>query len=99
MSRAPAEASAEGGSAEGSRSRGRVEEGRADRVVLLWDEIRRLKREKNAFVPAHNYQVPEVQVVGREGAVDDVDDYEDEDEEPLPLEEEAPEVLRLVHAN
>src|SRR3954447_6417777 len=35
----------------------------AGRVVHLWDEIRRLKREKNAFIPAHNYQVPEVQAV------------------------------------
>jgi quinolinate synthase len=42
---------------------GQVEASRADRVVWLWEEIRRLKREKNAFVPAHNYQVPEVQVI------------------------------------
>jgi quinolinate synthase len=35
----------------------------ADRTAWLWDEIRRLKREKNAFVPAHNYQVPEIQAV------------------------------------
>jgi len=42
---------------------GQVEESRADRVLWLWDEIRRLKREKNAFVPAHNYQVPEVQAI------------------------------------
>jgi quinolinate synthase len=42
---------------------GQVEESRADRVRWLWDEIRRLKREKNAFVPAHNYQVPEVQAI------------------------------------
>src|SRR4051794_35138710 len=35
----------------------------ADRTTWLWDEIRRLKREKNAFVPAHNYQVPEIQTV------------------------------------
>jgi len=27
-------------------------------VLWLWNEIRRLKRDKNAFVPAHNYQVP-----------------------------------------
>ena len=35
----------------------------AGRVEWLWDEIRRLKREKNAFIPAHNYQVPEVQAI------------------------------------
>ena len=39
----------------------RVED--AGRVEFLWDEIRRLKREKNAFIPAHNYQVPEVQAI------------------------------------
>lgn len=42
---------------------GRVEASRADRVAFLWDEIRRLKRDKRAFVPAHNYQVPEVQAI------------------------------------
>jgi quinolinate synthase len=35
----------------------------AARTEFLWDEIRRLKREKRAFIPAHNYQVPEVQAV------------------------------------
>ena len=35
----------------------------APRVEHLWAEIRRLKKEKNAFVPAHNYQVPEVQAI------------------------------------
>jgi quinolinate synthase len=34
-----------------------------DRVESLWREIRRLKVEKNAYLPAHNYQVPEVQAV------------------------------------
>lgn len=42
---------------------GQVETEKADRVAWLWDEIRRLKKEKNAFVPAHNYQVPEVQAI------------------------------------
>src|ERR1041384_859399 len=35
----------------------------AERTKALWDEITRLKREKNAFLPAHNYQVPEIQAV------------------------------------
>jgi quinolinate synthase len=35
----------------------------AARVEHLWSEIRRLKAEKRAFVPAHNYQVPEVQAI------------------------------------
>ncbi len=42
---------------------GHVEPAQASRVTWLWDEIRRLKKDKNAFVPAHNYQVPEVQAV------------------------------------
>src|SRR5436190_20627632 len=42
---------------------GHVEEADAPRVEHLWDEIRRLKRDKRAYVPAHNYQVPEVQAV------------------------------------
>ena len=42
---------------------GQIEESRAERTRFLWDEIRRLKREKRAFVPAHNYQVPEVQAI------------------------------------
>lgn len=42
---------------------GNVEASAADRVRFLWDEIARLKKEKNAFVPAHNYQVPEVQAI------------------------------------
>src|SRR3954468_15561549 len=35
----------------------------AARIEHLWAEIRRLKAEKRAFVPAHNYQVPEVQAI------------------------------------
>src|SRR5450432_999698 len=42
---------------------GAVTEERAGRVEVLWAEIARLKREKKAFIPAHNYQVPEVQAV------------------------------------
>jgi quinolinate synthase len=42
---------------------GQVPVEQAARVAFLWDEIRRLKRERNAFVPAHNYQVPEVQAI------------------------------------
>jgi len=40
-----------------------VREGEAARIEYLWEEIRRLKREKRAFIPAHNYQVPEVQAI------------------------------------
>src|SRR3954471_24016488 len=42
---------------------GQVQEADAPRVEQLWDEIRRLKKERKAFIPAHNYQVPEVQAV------------------------------------
>jgi quinolinate synthase len=42
---------------------GAVAEADAARVEYLWAEIRRLKKEKNAFIPAHNYQVPEVQAI------------------------------------
>jgi quinolinate synthase len=42
---------------------GHVEPERAARVETLWAEIRRLKREKKAFIPAHNYQVPEIQAI------------------------------------
>jgi quinolinate synthase len=42
---------------------GHVAEADAARTEYLWGEIRRLKKEKNAFIPAHNYQVPEVQAV------------------------------------
>src|SRR5947207_4681743 len=40
-----------------------IPEQSAARVAWLWEEISRLKREKNAFLPAHNYQVPEIQAV------------------------------------
>ncbi|HEY3353713.1 MAG TPA: quinolinate synthase [Polyangia bacterium] len=40
-----------------------VTEADAPRVAGLWDEIVRLKREKRAFLPAHNYQVPEIQAI------------------------------------
>src|SRR3954471_19173196 len=42
---------------------GHVPAAEAGRVEHLWDEIGRLKRDKRAFIPAHNYQVPEVQAV------------------------------------
>jgi len=42
---------------------GFVEPNEAQSVETLWGEIRRLKKEKRAFIPAHNYQVPEVQAV------------------------------------
>src|SRR5499427_965865 len=42
---------------------GHVPESEAAGVERLWEEIRRLKREKRAFIPAHNYQVPEVQAI------------------------------------
>src|SRR5436189_3055442 len=40
-----------------------IPESDVGRVERLWAEIRRLKQEKRAFVPAHNYQVPEVQAI------------------------------------
>ncbi len=42
---------------------GAVAEKDAGRVEYLWAEIARLKKEKRAFIPAHNYQVPEVQQI------------------------------------
>jgi quinolinate synthase len=44
-------------------SGGHVAAADAGRIEELWTEIRRLKRDKRAFIPAHNYQVPEVQAV------------------------------------
>jgi quinolinate synthase len=35
----------------------------APSIVEKWKEIEHLKKERRAFVPAHNYQVPEVQAV------------------------------------
>jgi quinolinate synthase len=42
---------------------GQIQPEQADRTEFLWSEIRRLKREKNAYIPAHNYQVPEIQAI------------------------------------
>src|SRR3954462_11059334 len=42
---------------------GHVVEPDAARVEWLWDEIRRLKRDKRAYIPAHNYQVPAVHAI------------------------------------
>jgi quinolinate synthase len=42
---------------------GAVAEENAGRILHLWAEITRLKKEKRAFIPAHNYQVPEVQQI------------------------------------
>jgi len=42
---------------------GHVEANKASEVEHLWDEIRRLKKEKQAFIPAHNYQLPEILAV------------------------------------
>jgi quinolinate synthase len=42
---------------------GFIPEPEAPRIAELWDEIRRMKRDKRAFIPAHNYQVPEVQAI------------------------------------
>jgi quinolinate synthase len=40
-----------------------IEAREVPRIEDLWSEIRRLKKEKNAFLPAHNYQIPEIQAV------------------------------------
>jgi quinolinate synthase len=42
---------------------GHVPAEQADRVEHLWAEIRRLKRDKHAYVPAHNYQLPEIHAI------------------------------------
>ncbi len=42
---------------------GQITSEQIDRTEWLWSEIRRLKREKNAYIPAHNYQVPEIQAI------------------------------------
>jgi quinolinate synthase len=42
---------------------GNITPEQVDRTEWLWAEIRRLKREKNAYIPAHNYQVPEIQAI------------------------------------
>jgi quinolinate synthase len=42
---------------------GNIKAEAADRTEWLWAEIRRLKQEKNAYIPAHNYQVPEIQAI------------------------------------
>jgi quinolinate synthase len=43
--------------------KGHIDPPAAPRIEWLWEEIRRLKQEKKAFIPAHNYQVPEIQAI------------------------------------
>ena len=43
--------------------KGHIDPPAAPRIEWLWEEIRRLKQQKKAFIPAHNYQLPEIQAI------------------------------------